>query len=124
MSERQAARRVVRPAAGHGGEELDEQQNRRFGQNRKMVDLARLVEDFALCVERADLRHPQAVSSRTGRTYQPGIGPHTEAAAIALVLAELVALDPIYSAHRTNVPYPDQSRQRCDWCLGSSPTWD
>jgi hypothetical protein len=93
-------------------------------QNREVIDLARLVGDFALGIERADKRRPQAPASRSDRTYRPGLGPHTEAQTIALVLKELVELDAMYSAHTVDVRYPDRPRQRCDWCLGTSPVWD
>jgi hypothetical protein len=88
-----------------------------------MIELARLVEDFAAAIQRADSRGPQAIGSRTGRAYQPGIGPHTESQTIRLVVEELIALDNEYALHTLDVPYPGSSRQRCDWCLGSSPSW-
>src|SRR5215469_13349401 len=89
-----------------------------------MIELGRLVEDFAAAIQRADGRRPQAVGSRTGRAYQPGIGPHTEGQTIRLVAAELVTLDGAYAASTFDVPYPNASRQRCDWCLGSPSSWD
>jgi hypothetical protein len=93
-------------------------------QNLQVIELDRLVNDFAAGIERADSRRPQAVVSRTGRTYQAGIGPHPEAATIRLVVDELAALDPAYSGCALNVPYPGASRQRCDWCVGTQPDWD
>jgi hypothetical protein len=89
-----------------------------------MIGLRRLVEDFAAAIHRADGRGPQAVGSRTGRAYQPGIGPHTEGQAIRLVAAELAMLGGAYAASTFDVPYPNAPRQRCDWCLGSPPSWD
>ena len=89
-----------------------------------VIDLTRLVEDFAVAVQRADSHKPQAVASTTGRAYQPGIGPHTESQTIRLVTNELVALDQEYAAYALDVPYPGASRQRCDWCLGSRLSWD
>jgi hypothetical protein len=89
-----------------------------------VIDLARFVEDFAAAIQRADSRKPQAVGSRTGRAYQPGIGPHTESQTIRLVASELVTLDQAYAAHALDVPYPGTSRQRCDWCLGPARSWD
>jgi hypothetical protein len=85
--------------------------------------LPQLVRDFAIGPERADARQPQAIGSRTGRVYQPGVGPHTEAQTLALVADELIALDSEYAAHRFDVPYPGSSPQRCDWCLGEPPSW-
>jgi hypothetical protein len=35
-----------------------------------------------------------------------------------------VTLDEAYSAHAFDVPYPNVSRQCCDWCLGSPSSWD
>ena len=88
-----------------------------------MIELARLVEDFAAAIQRADSRSPQAIGSRTGRAYQLGIGPHTDSRTIRLVAEELIAVDEQYARHTLDVPYPGQSRQRCDWCLGSPPSW-
>jgi hypothetical protein len=90
----------------------------------RMIELARIVEDFATAFEQADARRPEAVGMRTGRAYQPGIGPHTEAQTLKLVIAELVRLDSAYCRFALDVPYADASRQRCDWCLGSPPAWD
>jgi hypothetical protein len=88
-----------------------------------VIELARLVEDFAVGVRRADSRGPQAVGLRTRRLYQQGVGPHTEAQTIRRVIEELIRLDAVYAAHALDVPYPGESRQRCDWCLGSPPSW-
>lgn len=76
-----------------------------------VIDLPRLVTDFATALREADARGPQAVSS-TGRAYQPGIGPHTEQHTIQLIAEELVDLDPAYRGHSLDVPYPGASRQR------------
>jgi hypothetical protein len=89
-----------------------------------VINLARLVGDFATAIQRADARRPQAIGSRAGRVYQAGIGPHTESQTIRLVVNELVALDMAYAAYAFDVPYPGISRRRCDWCLGSPPSWD
>jgi hypothetical protein len=88
-----------------------------------VIDLSRLATDFAKNLERVDGRRPQAFGSRTGRAYQPGIGPHTEAETIRLVAAELAATDNEYVGYALNVPYAGISRQRCDWCLGLPPEW-
>ena len=95
-----------------------------YWQNMEMLDLARLVQDFAAAVRLADSRGPQATGSRGGRIYQQGIGPHTESQTIKLVVGELVMIDDAYSAHALDVPYPGSPRNRCDWCLGSEPIWD
>lgn len=89
-----------------------------------MPNLAQLVADFATAIQQADARRPQAIGSRTGRQYQPGIGPHTEDQTISLVMNELLTLDSEYEAHALGVPYPGASRQRCDWCLGTAPSWE
>jgi hypothetical protein len=89
-----------------------------------VIELARLVEDFAVAIRQADSHHPQAAGSRTGRLYHPGIGPHTEDQTLRLVVEELVKFDVAYVPHAFSVPYPGTPRQRCDWCLGSPPYWD
>jgi hypothetical protein len=53
-----------------------------------------------------------------------GIGPHTEDQTIRLVADELVMIEAAYAAQTFDVPYPAGSRQRCDWCLGSPPSWE
>jgi hypothetical protein len=42
------------------------------------VELSEIVAQFAAAMTAADSRKPVAVSPRSGRTYQPGIGPHPE----------------------------------------------
>ncbi len=87
------------------------------------LELATLVSDFAGAIHEADVRWPQALSHRSGRKYQPGIGPHAENDAVNLVVAELKRLHPAeYSLLRTGVPYP-KSRQKCDLTIGSAPDW-
>jgi hypothetical protein len=70
-----------------------------------VIELAQFVKDFAVAIELADGRGPQAVGSRGGRAYQPGIGPHTESQTIRLVADELVALDLVYAAQSFGVAY-------------------
>lgn len=41
-----------------------------------------------------------------------------------LVINERVTLDDVYSARGLDIPYPAAPRQRCDWCLGSGPSWE
>jgi hypothetical protein len=89
-----------------------------------MIDPADFVLDFARGIAAADARAPQAVGTRSGLPYQPGIGPHTEASTVSLVMKELHALEPKrYGAFQTGVPYPALPRQRCDLCLGSAGDW-
>lgn len=73
---------------------------------------------------RSSHRRPQAANARTGSLYQPGIGPHPETQAVALVVAELAALAPArYQGQLfVGVPYP-VGQQRCDLCVGSNPNW-
>ena len=86
-------------------------------------DLDTLTAGFARAIEAVDLRRPQAVSSRTGAAYQPGIGPHPESQAVTLITAAM-ATQPIWSRYQLGVPYGTGSRQRCDWCLGDPPAWN
>lgn len=88
------------------------------------MELLDLVQDFAAAIERVDSRRPIALNARSKKPYQPGIGPHPEAQTVALVMADLAGHDPPqYSSHEQAVPYPGESRQKCDLCLGSSPDW-
>lgn len=75
------------------------------------------VADFAEGLVAADAKLPQA-SGRT-ITYQPGIGPFSEAAAVKLIMTELSQRWPErYGRYDLNVSYPESTRQRCDLCLG------
>lgn len=77
----------------------------------------------AICV--VDARLPQAVSSRSGNAYTPGIGPHSESETLRLVVEEVGRLVPsIGRVWKLNVPYGPGSRQSCDLCLGAPPIWD
>ena len=87
------------------------------------MDLGIFVEDFAQAMKDADARRPQAASHRTGRVYQPGIGPHAENDAVDLVVAELKRLHPErYAAIRSRARYP-MSRQKCDLILEGQEGW-
>ena len=82
------------------------------------MDLQRVVRDLASCIQRIDARRPQAANSRTGVSYQAGIGPHPETQTVALIAKELPLLDAAYEGRiRLGVPYLDGSRQKCDLCL-------
>jgi hypothetical protein len=85
------------------------------------LGLEGLVADFARGMEKADEKRPQQVSSRTGKAYQPGLGPHTEAKTVDLVMRELEAANPdVYRGHSTGVPYPGVSPiNRCDLVVGA-----
>jgi hypothetical protein len=84
------------------------------------MELEEFVRAFAHGLEVADARAPIAVNARTGFTYQPGIGPHSETQTIKLVLA---AVDPVQFRHRFEVPYPAAPRARCDVVLDSPEPW-
>ena len=87
--------------------------------------LADLVTDFAAGIEAVDSRAPVASNSRTGASFQPGIGPHTEAQTVKLVMAHLADANPQrYARYRLGVPYGDGTRQACDVCLGAPDSWD
>jgi hypothetical protein len=51
------------------------------------VELGGFVDAFAAGIVSADARRPIAGPSRTGRTYQAGIGQHTERDTIILALS-------------------------------------
>lgn len=90
------------------------------------VSLRDLIADIGAAIKRIDARRPQASNARTGAPYQPGIGPHPETQAVALIVADLAALRPDAYVGRTvtDVPYATGSRQKCDLCLGVAPDWD
>jgi hypothetical protein len=74
-----------------------------------MLTLEQLVADFAA----------EGLRSAEGRG-----GPHGEAAAVALVMAELRSAHPErYLEFRTGVPYPNAPRQKCDLCIGNGAPW-
>lgn len=88
------------------------------------MELAEFVSDFALGLQSADARKPVAINQRSKEPFQPGIGPHTESAATALVMTELAEAKPgLYEQHTLNVPYKN-ARKKCDVCLGTSPDWE
>lgn len=87
------------------------------------VVLERLVGDVAAAFTMADGYRP-VWTSRTGRQYQAGIGPHGEDAAVALMLTELRQIAPYESVTCGQfLPYPDAPRQRCDIWLGDPTEW-
>jgi hypothetical protein len=87
--------------------------------SRRGLALHELAEDFATGMKLVDTQAPVATNARSGTAYQPGIGPHTEAQTVKLVMGKLAALYPErYSSFRVGVPYGDGSRQACDLCVG------
>src|SRR5688572_16256342 len=85
-----------------------------------MINLRDIVEQFAKAMAAADSRRPVAVSPRSGRVYQPGIGPHPEDRAVDLVMVELATMGSWESKLR--ICYPG-SKQSCDWLLGDPVEW-
>ena len=63
---------------------------------------------------------PVAISKRSGLSYQPGIGPHTESDTVTLALEAV--LDPMPPTRR-EVPYPSVARSRCDVVIDERPGW-
>jgi hypothetical protein len=87
-----------------------------------VIALEDFVRDFARALSAVDALSPVAVNVRSKAAYQPGIGPHTEAQTVRLVMASLAASEPgVYGDYRLGVPYGDGSRQSCDLCLGQPP---
>lgn len=56
--------------------------------------LKTLVTDFAEGVAAVDATSPVAVNQRSGAAFQPGIGPHTEALTVKLVMLRLATSHP------------------------------
>jgi hypothetical protein len=77
---------------------------------------------FAKSLQAADAREPIHVSVRSGRAYQPGIGPHSENEAVRLALLEATASVPALRAGQF-VPYPGAPRQKCDVWIGDPVEW-
>jgi hypothetical protein len=86
------------------------------------MELAQIVADFALGLKDADSIRPLAVSFRSGKAYQPGIGPHGENAAVQLVLTQMRRLRPGTYESTRPVPYPG-GRQKCDLGIGEPLEW-
>src|ERR1700686_2119236 len=90
-----------------------------------MTFVDELVRDFANGISSVDATHPVAVNQRSGTAFQPGIGPHTEANTVKLVMAHLAERAPtIYGHYALSVSYADGSRQSCDLCFGGEGRWD
>jgi hypothetical protein len=87
--------------------------------------LEQLVGELAQGIKLADAESPQWVSTRTGKPYLPGIGPHTETQTVALALAALSRHGrPLADDVRLGVAYPSAPRMKCDVVLGAgSEQW-
>jgi hypothetical protein len=77
--------------------------------------LERLVLDFARAIEAVDAHRPIAQNKRNGAPFQPGLGPHSEAETLELIVKQvrLTAPDWYVTADRS-VSYPSNPRQKCD----------
>lgn len=85
------------------------------------MELTKLVSDFAVGMAGADALRPSWVS-RSGRIYQPGIGPHAEVRAVELVIDQMRVSDPRTYTVAHPVDYPD-SRLKCDLGIGDPLEW-
>ena len=114
---------MVWPA--HGVSERRDSPTSAQMKTRSLLELQQLIDDVGVSIKSIDARRPQAANARTGALYQPGIGPHPETKAVALIVSELEGLFAVrYSgAMQTNISYPN-GRQKCDLCVGASPAWD
>src|SRR5262249_37529753 len=87
------------------------------------IELDTFVSAVAGAFSAADAMRPVAVS-RSGRVYQPGIGPHNENAAVALMLEQLRREAPYdQTAMGQFVAYPQLPRQKCDVWAGDPLDW-
>jgi hypothetical protein len=87
--------------------------------------LEEIVRDFAAGMKAADAKRPVAQSARSQRTYLPGLGPFSEALTVKLVMNELQQMYlERYRNCALEVSYPEQSRSKCDLCIGTAPCWD
>jgi hypothetical protein len=85
------------------------------------ASLADCVEQFVVALSAADARRPSAVSSRSGRVYQPGIGPHHEDRAVDLIVIELASMRPDWPVLLRQC-YPGL-KQTCDLLWGNPTEW-
>jgi hypothetical protein len=87
------------------------------------VHLKQIVRDFACAMELVDGRRPQAHSHRdAAKLYQPGIGPFSEDAAVAMTVAEMQTADAASYVKAGKRGYPG-SRYVCDLAIGAAPEW-
>jgi hypothetical protein len=86
------------------------------------MDLAAIVAELARGFLAADALRPVAMSHRGTRAYQPGIGPHSENAAVALALAS-IADHATFGPCGQFAPYPGAPRQKCDLWVGLPYEW-
>jgi hypothetical protein len=84
------------------------------------MELQELVTAIARGIELADKTRP-VWTGRT-RTYQPGIGPHTESKTLDLAFEHLKLNGTPVPVER-EIPYPDVPRSRCDLVVGEPASW-
>ena len=87
----------------------------------RWVELNEFVTALAEGIQLADATEPVWVSNR-GRTYQPGIGPHTESATLGLAFEQFSSMDTGIPLER-EVPYPNFPRSKCDLVLARPAEW-
>lgn len=87
------------------------------------MELQEFVDAFTWGLREADEKRPVCVSDRSGREYQPGIGPHPEVKMVALAMDEVLGVDSARFAYELGVPYPSGKRQRCDLTVGPLGGW-
>jgi hypothetical protein len=87
------------------------------------VELGQIVRDFAMAMEAADHRQPQAKSHRDAtRSYWPGIGPFAENDAVSLTLAQMQATNAVTYLDAGKRRYP-AGKYVCDLVLCRLPDW-
>jgi hypothetical protein len=86
-----------------------------------VIPLADIVPGFARALAAVDATRP-VWTSRTGRVYRPGIGPHAEDAVVGLALAQMRQTLPDVPMGQF-LPYPDAPRQKCDVWIGDPLEW-
>ncbi len=89
------------------------------------MQLEEFVSDFAAAMKAVDATRPVAQSARGDKSYQAGIGPHTETRTVELVMSHLAAVAPKRYAgcHALEQPYPNSARSKVDICFGTAPAW-
>jgi hypothetical protein len=89
---------------------------------RRALELGDFVRDFAAALKEVDAERPQ-FRSRTGRLYQPGLGPHAEDRAVDLIVGQLKRQDKHdYKSLSCRALYAG-SRQACDLVIGEPIEW-
>jgi hypothetical protein len=89
------------------------------------MQLEQFVFDFAAAMKAVDATRPVAQSARGDKSYQAGIGPHTETRTVELVMGHLAAVAPgaYAGCHALEQAYPNSARSKVDICLGTAPRW-